>query len=58
MFVALIGLTSPSVTTAQSTSENAEARVYFQEGNRLYEQASEARGTQRTTLLQDRKSVV
>ena len=52
MLVALLGLTSPSVTTAQSTSENAEARVYFQEGNRLYEQASEARGTQRTTLLQ------
>jgi hypothetical protein len=52
VLVALLGLTSPSVTTAQGTSENAEARVYFQEGNRLYEQASGARGTQRTTLLQ------
>ncbi len=52
MLVALLGLTSPSVTTAQGTSENAEARVYFQEGNRLYEQASGARDTQRTTLLQ------
>ena len=52
MLVALLGLTSPSVSAAQGTSENAEARVYFQEGNRLYEQASGARGTQRTTLLQ------
>ena len=52
VLVALLGLTSPSVSAAQGTSENAEARVYFQEGNRLYEQASGARGTQRTTLLQ------
>ncbi len=52
LLVALLGLGSPSVTTAQSTSENAEARVYFQEGNRLYEQAGRARGAQRTTLLQ------
>jgi len=52
VLVALVGLTSPSVSAAQGTSENAEARVYFQEGNRLYEQASGARGTQRTTLLQ------
>ena len=40
------------MSAAQGTSENAEARVYFQEGNRLYEQASGARGAQRTTLLQ------
>ena len=52
LLVALLGLTSPSVSAAQGTSENAEARVYFQEGNRLYEQASGARGAQRTTLLQ------
>jgi len=52
VLVALLGLTSPSVSAAQGTSENAEARVYFQEGNRLYEQASGARGTQRRTLLQ------
>jgi len=52
MLVALLGLTSPSAAAAQSTSANAEARVYFQEGNRLYEQASDARGAQRTTLLQ------
>jgi hypothetical protein len=52
VLVALLSLTSPSVSAAQGTSENAEARVYFQEGNRLYEQASGARGTQRTTLLQ------
>jgi len=41
VLVALLGLT-----------RNAEARVYFQEGNRLYEQATDARGAQRTTLLQ------
>ena len=52
LLVALLGLTSPSISAAQGTSENAEARVYFQEGNRLYEQASDARGAQRTTLLQ------
>jgi hypothetical protein len=52
VFVALLGLTSPSISAAQGTSENAEARVYFQEGNRLYEEASGARGTQRATLLQ------
>lgn len=52
MLVALLGLMSPSASIAQGTSENAEARVYFQEGNRLYEQASEARGAQRTALLQ------
>ena len=52
MLVALLGLASPSISAAQGTSENAEARVYFEEGNRLYEQASSARGAQRTTLLQ------
>ena len=52
MLVALLGLTSPSMSAAQGTSENAEARVYFQEGNRLYAQATDARGTQRTRLLQ------
>jgi hypothetical protein len=50
--VALLGLGSASVVLAQSTSENAEARVYFQEGNRLYEEAGRAGGAQRTTLLQ------
>ena len=52
VLVALLGLMSPSAAVAQSTSENAEARVYFQEGNRLYEQANNARGAQRTALLQ------
>lgn len=51
MFVALF-LASPSVTVAQSSSENAEARVYFEEGNRLFEQANRARAAQRTELLQ------
>ena len=51
MLVALL-LASPSATVAQSSSENAEARVYFEEGNRLFEQANRARGAQRTALLQ------
>lgn len=52
MLVALLGLGSASATAAQSASENAEARVYFQEGNRLYEQAGRTQGPQRTTLLE------
>ena len=52
MLVAILGLGSPPLATAQSTSENAEARVYFEEGNRLYEQANRASAAQRTTLLQ------
>jgi hypothetical protein len=52
VLVVLLGLTSPSATAAQGTSENAEARVYFEEGNRLYEQAGRAHGTQQTKLLQ------
>lgn len=52
VLVVLLGLTSPSITAAQGTSENAEARVYFEEGNRLYEQAGRAHGTQQTKLLQ------
>jgi len=52
VLVVLLGLASPSATAAQGTSENAEARVYFEEGNRLYEQASRARGAQQAKLLQ------
>ncbi len=51
MLVALV-VASPSLTAAQSSSENAEARVYFEEGNRLFEQANRARAAQRTELLQ------
>ena len=51
VLVVLFGLTSPSSTGAQSTTENAEARVYFEEGNRLYQQANRARGEQRDSLL-------
>ena len=45
-------LATPAFSVAQSTSENAEARVYFEEGNRLFQQASRASGSKRTTLLQ------
>ncbi|MFZ1865186.1 MAG: PEGA domain-containing protein, partial [Polyangiales bacterium] len=52
LLVALLGLGSPSPAAAQSTTENAEARVYFEEGNRLYTEASQAPEAQRTVLLQ------
>ena len=52
VLVALLCLASPSFTAAQSSSENAEARVYFEEGNRLFEQANRSRGAQRTGLFQ------
>jgi len=52
VLVALTGLAASPVAEAQSTTENAEARVYFEEGNRLYEQAGRAEGAQRTALLQ------
>jgi hypothetical protein len=49
---ALVGLTSPSLTAAQGTPDNAEARVYFEEGNRLYERANRVLGADRDALLQ------
>jgi len=52
VLLALVGLLAPAVTAAQSTSENAEARVYFEEGNRLYQEAGGEEGPQRTALLQ------
>jgi hypothetical protein len=45
-------LMSPMAAAGQSATENAEARVYFQEGNRLYTEASRASEPQRTALLQ------
>ena len=51
-FAAVLGLASPGVGVAQGTSENAEAKVYFEEGNRIYQEASGARGEERTLLLQ------
>ncbi len=44
-------LANPAPSVAQSTSENAEARVYFEEGNRLFQQASRATGARRIALL-------
>jgi tetratricopeptide (TPR) repeat protein len=52
VLIALLGLGSPIVAAAQGTTENAEARTYFEEGNRLYQEASRARESQRTKLLQ------
>lgn len=50
--VALLCLGSPAFAAAQGTAENAEARVYFEEGNRLYQEASAADGAERQQLLQ------
>jgi len=52
IIVIAVCLASPAFSVAQSTSKNAEARVYFEEGNRLFQQASRATGDKRTTLLQ------
>lgn len=52
MLVALLGLGAPALASAQGATENAEARVYFEEGNRLYQEAAEASASARTTLLQ------
>jgi hypothetical protein len=43
---------SPCVAAAQGATENAEARVYFEEGNRLYTEASRSPEPQRAVLLQ------
>lgn len=52
VLVALLGLGAPALATAQGASENAEARVYFEEGNRLFQEASRAHGERRSALLQ------
>jgi hypothetical protein len=52
LLFALFGLVSPGSAAAQAATENAEARVYFEEGNRLYMEANRARGSERTVLLQ------
>jgi hypothetical protein len=54
VLAALFFVAGPSVASVafgQSASENAEARVYFEEGNRLFEKANRSRGAQRTGLL-------
>lgn len=52
LLFAALGLASPSWAAGQAASENAEARVYFEEGNRLYMEAHRARGSERAALLQ------
>lgn len=52
VLLVLLGLGSPAAAQAQGTTENAEARTYFDEGNRLYQEASRTRGAERTQLLQ------
>lgn len=45
-------LSGAAPLSAQATSKNAEARVYFEEGNRLYAEAVEASDGERRALLQ------
>jgi hypothetical protein len=52
LFAASWSLAIPVAVGAQSAGDNAEARVYFEEGNRLYQEASRAKGSQRDALLQ------
>ena len=51
VLAALCFAAGPSVAAAQSASENAEARVYFEEGNRLFEKANRSRGAQQEELF-------
>ncbi len=43
----------PSVASAQVNDPNAEARVFFDRGNRLLERADRARGARQRALLED-----
>lgn len=51
VLAALCLAVGPSIAAAQSASENAEARVYFDEGNRLFEKANRSRGAQQEELF-------
>lgn len=42
-----------SVARAQTTDVNAEAQVFFERGNRFFEQSARARGARRTQLLEE-----
>lgn len=44
---------APQVTRAQSTDVNAEARVFFDRGNALFEQAGRVRGRRQRRLLEE-----
>lgn len=44
---------SPNVARAQTADVNAEAQVFFERGNRLFEQSARARGARRTQLLEE-----
>lgn len=52
LLLVALGLLSPAAVSAQGTTENVEARTYFDEGNRLFQEASQAQGSARTKLMQ------
>ena len=52
LLASLLSLAVPSMAEADAATDNAEARVYFEEGNRLYQEAAAASGTRKTALLQ------
>jgi len=47
-----VSLAVPALGIAQGSTNKAEARVYFEEGNRLYGEASRATGAESDILLQ------
>jgi hypothetical protein len=49
--VLLACLLAPVGAAAQTVSQNAEARLFFEEGNRLYQRAHEGPGTAEESLL-------
>lgn len=52
LVLAFVGFVYPPVADARGSAENAEARLYFEEGNRLYREASRAHEGEREKLLQ------
>jgi hypothetical protein len=49
----VLALASPVAAQAQAADRNAEARVYFERGNRHLDLAMRSRGAQRTHLLEE-----
>ncbi|MCU0671225.1 MAG: PEGA domain-containing protein [Myxococcota bacterium] len=49
----LVSFGAASSARAQTADVNAEAQVFFERGNRLFEQSARARGARRTELLEE-----
>jgi hypothetical protein len=53
VLASLVSFGAPSSAHAQTADVNAEAQVFFERGNRLFEQSARARGARRTELLEE-----